>query len=115
MWALCGAVSVLFLILGFVLAVNKNQKSVYAAASSLAFAALTMLMEYRMILNWVSKEDWSALLDVVPSTFTILCGYVILMFLANSVVIALSRKNRLFPTKTPIQLLMIDLSSPKML
>lgn len=93
MWALCGAVSVLFLIIGFVLAVKKNQKAVYAAASSLAFVALTLLMEYRMILNWVNKEDWSALLDVVPSTFAILSGYVTLMLLANSVVIALSRKS----------------------
>lgn len=93
MWALCGAVSVLFLIIGFVLAAKKNQKAVYAAASSLAFVALTLLMEYRMVLNWVNKEDWAALLDVVPSTFTILCGYVILMLLANSVVVALTQKS----------------------
>lgn len=93
MWAICGTVSVLFLIVGFILAIKKNQNAAYAATSSLAFVALSLLMEYRMVLNWISKEDWPALLDVVPSTFSILIGYVILMFLANSVVIALSRKS----------------------
>ena len=36
-----------------------------------------------MVLDWVNKEDWTALLDVVPSAFTMLCGYVIIMVLAN--------------------------------
>lgn len=46
-----------------------------------------------MVMGWVSKESWSALLDVFPSMFRDLCGYVILMFLANSIVIALSWKS----------------------
>lgn len=36
-----------------------------------------------MIFEWVNKEDWSALLDVVPSVFYMLAGYVIVMLLAN--------------------------------
>ena len=32
-----------------------------------AFVALTFLMEYRQILDWVNKEDGSALLDVGQS------------------------------------------------
>ena len=32
-----------------------------------AFVVLTFLMEYRQILDWVNKEDWSALLDVGQS------------------------------------------------
>ena len=54
--------------------------------------AITLLMEYRMVLNWVNKEDWTAMLDVVLSMFTVLCGYVILLIFANAAVIV---KNRL--------------------
>lgn len=45
-----------------------------------------------MILNWVNKEDWSALMDVVPSMFSILCGYVVIMLLANAGIIMKNRK-----------------------
>ena len=54
---------------------------------SLSFVTSTLIMEYRMVLNWVKKEDWSALLDVVPTMFIVLCVYVIILLLANIVVI----------------------------
>lgn len=38
-------------------------------------------MEYRQILDWVNKEDWSALLDVVPFMFLPLGIYVVVMLL----------------------------------
>ena len=44
------------------------------------------------VLDWVNKGDWSALADVVPSMFTILCGYVVLMLLANAGAIAVNKK-----------------------
>lgn len=46
----------------------------------------------RRILNWVNAEDWIALLDVVPTMFTILTGYVIIMFLANAILIGFAMK-----------------------
>lgn len=54
---------------------------------SLSFVTSTLIMEYRMVLNLVKKEDWSALLDVVPTMFIVLCVYVIILLLANIVVI----------------------------
>ena len=72
----------------------KKRKSIagWSSAGSLAFVALTLLMQYRMVLNWVNAEDWSALLDVVPSIFPILTGYVAIMLLANAVLIAFAVK-----------------------
>lgn len=93
MWLMCGTVSVVFCVLGLLLAARKNAKAVYAVICSVAFVALTLLMEYRMVLNWVNTEDWGALIDVVPSAFFMLSGYVILMLLANSVSIWITRKN----------------------
>jgi hypothetical protein len=54
---------------------------------SLSFVTSTLIMEYRMVLNLVKKEDWSALLDVVPTMFIVLCVYVIILLLANIAVI----------------------------
>ena len=72
---------------------HKYALSDYGAKGMLrAFVAVTLLMQYRMVLDWVNKGDWSALADVVPSMFTILCGYVVLMLLANAGAIAVNKK-----------------------
>ena len=55
------------------------------AACSLSFVSITLLMEYRMVLRWVYKEDWIALMDVVPSTFSMMTGYVVIMLMANTI------------------------------
>ena len=83
MWIICGVISVVFCVTAWILYAKKSQKSVWASACSISFVALTTLMEYRLVFDWVKKEDWSALLDVVPSMFSILTGYVIIMILAN--------------------------------
>ena len=82
----CGIISVIFCATAWIMTANKNRNANWASMCSLAF------MEYRMVLNWVNKEDWTAMLDVVPSMFTVLCGYVILLIFANAAVIV---KNRL--------------------
>lgn len=92
MWIICGVLSVLFCILGWILFILKNSKAMWAFVCSLAFVSLTLLMEYRLVVDWVSKEDWSALLDVVPTMFLILTGYVIVMLLANIGSIAAIKK-----------------------
>ena len=85
MWIICGIISVVFCIAGWVMTAKKSAKALWATACSLAFVSITLLMEYRMVLNWVNKEDWSALLDVVPSMFPMLTAYVIFMLLANTI------------------------------
>lgn len=83
MWMISAGISVLFCAIGWILTAKKNEKAVLASGCSLAFVAVTLLLEYWMVLNWVKKEDWAALLDVVPSAFTMLCGYVIVLIFAN--------------------------------
>ena len=75
MWIVTGIMSMIFCIIGWGMASKRNKIADWASVGSLSFVAVTLLMEYRMILNWVNKEDWSALMDVVPSMFSILCGY----------------------------------------
>lgn len=87
MWIVCGAISIFFCLIAWLMMLNKNTKALWAAGCSLSFVALTLLMEYKLVLDFVNKEDWSALMDVVPGMFTVLCGYVIIMILANSLVI----------------------------
>ena len=91
MWIVCAALSIIFNVIGWILA-SKKITTCWVSVSSLAFVALTLLMEYRIILNWVNAEDWIALLDVVPTMFTILTGYVIIMFLANAILIGFAMK-----------------------
>lgn len=88
MWIVCGTISILFGITAWLMMINKKTKAIWAAACSLSFVALTLLMEYKLVLDFVNKEDWSALMDVVPGMFRVLCGYVIIMILADTIVIA---------------------------
>ena len=83
MWIVCGIISVVFCVVAWIMTMNKNKKANLASMCSLSFVAVTLLMEYGMVVNWVKKEDWSAMLDVVPSMFPMLCGYVILLLGAN--------------------------------
>lgn len=92
MWIATGIMSVIFCAAAWGMAAKKNAKANWASGCSLAFVAITLLLQYRMVLEWVNKEDWSALIDVVPSIFTILYGYVIIMILANARVIAVNRR-----------------------
>lgn len=83
MWVICAGLSVIFCVIAWVLKIKKSEKASWASACSLSFVAITLLLQYKMIFEWVNKEDWSALLDVVPSVFYMLAGYVIVMLLAN--------------------------------
>lgn len=87
MWIVCGIISVIFCIMAWIWTINKNKKAILFSMCSLSFVTSTLIMEYRMVLNLVKKEDWSALLDVVPTMFIVLCVYVIILLLANIVVI----------------------------
>ena len=87
MWIVCGIISIIFCIMAWIWPINKYKKAILFSMCSLSFVTSTLIMEYRMVLNLVKKEDWSALLDVVPTMFIVLCVYVIILLLANIVVI----------------------------
>lgn len=95
MWIIFGVISILFCVAGWGLAAKKKSISIWMAACSLSFVSITLLMEYRMVLRWVYKEDWIALMDVVPSTFSMMTGYVVIMLMANTIsIIAWMRQTR---------------------
>ena len=58
MWIVTGIMSMIFCIIGWGMASKRNKIADWASVGSLSFVAVTLLMEYRMILNWVNKEDW---------------------------------------------------------
>ncbi len=88
MWIICGAISALSCILGWIWTAKGEAKAMWAVVCSLAFVALTVLSEYRVVANWVEWGDWGAIEDVVPSMLRILTGYVVGMLLANAVSVA---------------------------
>lgn len=53
---------------------------------------ISLLLEYKMVLDWINKSDWSAMLDVVPTMFFLLCIYVVVMILVNVLIIFKSKK-----------------------
>ena len=89
MWILFGVLSVIFCMIGWIMVSKKKIVSQWASVCSLAFVSLTLLMEYQMVLQWVHKEDWSALMDVVPAMSSLLTGYVIILLLANAVLVGM--------------------------
>ena len=94
MWIATGIMSVIFCVIAWGIAAKKRPGTNWASGCSLAFVAITLLMQYRMVLHWVNKEDWSALMDVAPSMSTILCGYVIVMLLANAVILVVNKRQQ---------------------
>ncbi len=92
MWMITVFLSVVFCAAGYIIVLKKNTVVCWAPAGSLAFVSLTLLVEHRMVLAWVVKEDWSALLDVIPGMFSISAAYVITLFVANACLISMARK-----------------------
>lgn len=64
-----------------------------AMAIGLSFTALTIAADYSMVADWVEAEDWSALLDVVPTMASVLWVLTILSILLNIIPIFLEFKN----------------------
>ena len=92
MWIFCGAISIIFCIGGWILKIKESNRAVLSAICSLAFVIATLLTQYKMALDWVNKKDWTALMDVMPSTFVILCAYAVVLILANVVTIVDKKK-----------------------
>lgn len=69
MWLFGIGLSVVLTIAALVLVSKKRDKAMWASVSSLVLVIVSLLLEYKMILDWVNKNDWSAMLDVVPTMF----------------------------------------------
>lgn len=65
-----------------------------AMAMGLSFTALTLCAEHSLVSNWVKSEDWSALLDVVPTMEKALWFLTFISILLNIAPILLERKDK---------------------
>ena len=92
MWILCIGLSVFLTIVALVLVLKKRDEAMWASVCSLVLVIVSLLIEYKMVLDWVNKSDWSAMLDVVPTMFFLLCIYVVVMIFVNVFIIFKSKK-----------------------
>lgn len=93
MWFVLGIIAIAATFLNLYLyAVGKDYK--LAMAMGLSFTALTVVADYTMVSDWVKAEDWSALLDVVPTMAAALWVLTLLSILMNITPIILEWKNK---------------------
>ena len=65
MWLLLELIAIIFAILNVIWTL-KHKDAKWFRYFSLSFTILTLCAEYSQVSQWVVKEDWSALLDIVP-------------------------------------------------
>ena len=93
MWLILGFISIVATFINlYMYKMRKDYK--LAMAMGLTFTALTLISEYSLISRWVKTEDWSALLDVVPSMEKTLWILTIISILLNISPILLELKSK---------------------
>lgn len=93
MWILFGLIAIIATFINlYMFATGKDYK--LAMAMGLSFTALTLVAEYSMVSDRVKIEDWSALLDIVPTMETALWVLTIISILLNITPILLELKNK---------------------
>lgn len=66
MWLILGLIAIVATFINlYMYGTGKDYK--LAMVMGLSFTALTLVAAYSMVSDWVKVEDWSALLDVVPT------------------------------------------------
>lgn len=93
MWIFFSIASVVFTGLHGYAAFSGKSMTKAMAFAAFGFTALTLLSEYAMVVSWVRSEDWSALLDVVPSMFPILIVYTVILVAANGLLLFAGKKD----------------------
>ncbi|KGR84342.1 hypothetical protein [Lysinibacillus odysseyi] len=93
MWLILGLIAIAATFINlFMYKAGKDYK--LAMAVGLSFTALTLCSEYSLVSDWVKVEDWSALLDVVPTMERALWFLTIVSILLNITPIFLELKNK---------------------
>lgn len=93
MWLVFGLIAIIATCINLnMYATGKDYK--LAMAMGLSFTALTIVADYSMVSDWVKAEDWSALLDVVPTMETALWVLTMISILLNITPIFLELKNK---------------------
>ena len=91
MWLLFGSLAIIFAVLNVIWTL-KHKEAKWFRYFSLSFTILELCAEYNQVSQWVVKEDWSALLDVIPYASDSICGLAIASIVINSV--SLFRKSK---------------------
>jgi hypothetical protein len=93
MWLILGFIAIVATFINlYIYKIGKDYK--LAMAMGLLFTALTLCSEYSLVSNWVKVEDWSALLDVVPSMEKALWFLTIISIVLNITPILLELKDK---------------------
>lgn len=91
MWILFGLLAIVATFMNlYMYQTGKDYKVTMAFA--LSFTALTLCAKYSLIATWVDKEDWAALLDVVPTKEKALWIFTVVFILLNIAPIFLEHK-----------------------
>ena len=83
MWMILGPAAIITAIFNVIWSV-RNQNARWFRFISLSLTALTVCAFYSMNAGWVLNEDWSALMDVVPTMSKTLWILTISSILVNS-------------------------------
>ncbi len=93
MWLIFGLIAIVATFINlYMYKTGKDYK--LAMAMGLSFTALTLCAENSLVSNWVKAEDWSALLDVVPTMEKTFWFLTIVSILLNIAPILLELKNK---------------------
>ena len=93
MWLILGLIAIVTTFINlYMYKTGRDYK--LAMAMGLSFTALTLCAEHSLVSNWVKGEDWSALLDVVPTMDKALWVLTIASVLLNIAPIFLELKNK---------------------
>ena len=93
MWIILGVIGIVATFINlYMYRTGKDYK--LAMAIGLSFTALTLCAEYSAVSKWVKDEDWSALLDVIPTMESALWFLTIISILLNIAPIFLELKNK---------------------
>lgn len=93
MWILFGVLALVATFFNFYLYVKGKDYQI-AMALGLSFTALTVCAEYTLVSDWVKAEDWTALMDVVPSMETALWVLTVLAIAMNLAPVFLEAKRK---------------------
>lgn len=93
MWLILGTIAIVATFTNlYMYKTGKDYK--LAMAMGLSFTSLTLCAEHSLISSWVKAEDWSALLDVVPTMEKALWFLTVVSILLNIAPIFLELKNK---------------------
>lgn len=93
MWIVFGGVAIVSTFLNLYFYIKRKDYTL-AMGIGLSFTALTLVAEYSIVSNSLIEEDWSSLLDVVPTMEMVLWILTIISILLNLTPLFLDWKNK---------------------